>query len=158
MPTIIEENSHQSIPVFCALLAQQGGVVNRMIEMFRVLKREGLGLGEVLRDYASQVVNQMEEVLKISCNTSHSNEKNQVSASIPSVLSNAETILKMIPAAMTRNGTKSFGATKSYALEDVEALYREFKDSPEIQHLLEVSTGWAIIGDVNSSLDQQAAR
>lgn len=122
-----------------ARLAEYDAAFDRARHVMEILASNGLGLGEVLRDYAEQTASQMQELMQAAehLRADHVDAHNvAVLQSTYTVLSSAATVLDMTPAAMQRNRADVVGDKEKVSREEIVRIARAFRHAPEVQTLL----------------------
>ena len=105
-------------------------------EVVDALVESGMGLGEVLRDYATQTAMQMRacENLWRQRNLYRGNPEAEIK--LAAVISSVQMVLDSTPAAMLRNRATMLGDKNKISREEVMELAEVFRRNPDTQHYL----------------------
>lgn len=136
-----DSENHKESSLFNNLV-EPLGVFDRAMCLMELLANSGHGLGEVLRDYAGQTYEQMNDLYHVSHKLGRQalNVRDaEILRGCYCVLTQAASVLDMIPAAMQRNHAEYIGvaAREKIAREEVVRIARAFRQSPEVHQLIQ---------------------
>lgn len=135
----VSGGTSSEITCFSTLAAPQS-LFQRTLDVMQILASNGLGLGEVLRDYAEQTAAQMTELAE-ACQALQQGALDarglQVLKHAHFILTSAATVLEMTPAAMARNKAEMVGGREKISREEIVRVARQFREAPEIHGLME---------------------
>lgn len=137
----VHSSANKSLPEssFISSMLAPNGVCSRASAALRVIAADGIGLGEVLRDYAQQGGRQLVALLEACGKLAEAEVDAGTAETLKNahyVLSTVATVLEMTPSAMLRNKADTLGDQDKWAREDVVRLARAFRFAPELQELL----------------------
>lgn len=134
------ESSLISISSCFSKIGEPLGAFDRAMHVMESLAGSGVGLGEVLRDYAEQTLSQMSELYdaagRFAKGMADADDIETLKTS-HAVLSSAATVLDMTPAAMARNNAQALGAKEKTSREEIVRIARAYKQAPEVQMLMQ---------------------
>lgn len=134
------EKSMLPITACFAKLSEPLSAFDRAMHIMESLAGSGVGLGEVLRDYAEQTLTQMSDLYeaagRFTKGMADAEDIETLKAAYV-VLSSAATVLDMTPAAMQRNNAQALGLKEKVSREEIVRIARAFKQAPEVQGLLQ---------------------
>jgi hypothetical protein len=119
------------VPSADRTLSAENAALARATSLLSLIARSGTGLGEVLRDYASQT---SRELLQLNECLSGENDNPEFLARAPEILRAAATVMGMTPAAMRRNHATAIG--DDISADEVADIAQSFALDPEIIRLL----------------------
>jgi hypothetical protein len=133
-------NNNQCVSgVTCfSLVSEPLGAFDSALQVMELLSTCGVGLGEVICDYARQTHDQMCDLLSASENLLRGEIDEETVTHLNAayaVLGSAATVLEMTPAAMLRNHTEVVGAGSKISREEIVRITRAFKQAPEVMAL-----------------------
>lgn len=121
-------------------LAECAGAFERALHVMNVLADSGLGLGEVLRDYAEQTSQQMSELMQACARLSQGHADAQTIATLRTahfIVGSAATVLDMTPAAMLRNRADMVGTREKISREEITRICRAFREDAGLRSIME---------------------
>lgn len=113
---------------------------DRAMHVMESLAGSGVGLGEVLRDYAEQTCAQMSDLYEAAGRFAKGMadaDDIETLRSSHAVLTSAATVLDMTPAAMARNSAQALGLKEKISREEIVRITRAFRQAPEMQMLMQ---------------------
>lgn len=134
------EKSMLSITTCFSKIAEPLGAYDRAMHVMEQLAGSGVGLGEVLRDYAEQTLAQMSELYdaagRFGKGMADADDIETLRSS-HAVLTSAATVLDMTPAAMARNSAQALGLKEKTSREEIVRITRAYRQAPEVQVLMQ---------------------
>lgn len=120
----MQPNAERSFSAVPPDIRECESVLCRAAEALEMIAHNGVGLGEVLQDYACQTGAQLRRILAGETDD------------LPQVLRSARSVLEMTPSAMRRNKAETLGEKERLTAADIGGITQEFLQSPLIARLL----------------------
>lgn len=129
-------------------LSEDRSILYRAAQVLELVAHSGVGLGEVLQDYAHQAAGQVKSVMHAGRNLEAGigPEDAEAVENIPLVLKAVKSVLEMTPGAMQRNKAESLGEKEKLSRAAVAALMHDFVHSFDVARLLAENAGQLLAG------------
>lgn len=115
------------------------GVLLETAGLLERISRQGVGIGEVLQDYARQSSGQLQSAIaaaKHILDGKAAPDEIENLRKLPQVVKTVGTVLEMTPAAMLRNKADCIGEKDKIMRSDIVQACKHFAQSPEVLHIL----------------------